>query len=85
MSSPSQLYSCVDATAILKSPVNTSTAKNHWSFGKDNRFKTPKFYCEQFYNLPDTKSDRKAGNYLLIKAWESARKLTYNSIKINCM
>lgn len=61
MSSPSQLYSCVDANAILKSPVNTSTAKNHWSFGKDERFKAPKFYCDNFYNIPDTKSDRKAG------------------------
>lgn len=61
MSSPSQLFSCVDAAAILKSPVNNSTAKNHWSFGKDTRFKTPKYYCDSFYNLPDTKSDRKAG------------------------
>lgn len=61
MSSPSQLYSCVDATAILKSPVNNSTAKHHWTFGTDTRFKTPKSYCDAFYNLPDTKSDRKAG------------------------
>lgn len=61
MSSPSKLFSCVEATAILKSPINNSTAKNHWSFGKDNRFKAPKFYCETFYNIPDTKSDRKAG------------------------
>lgn len=45
MSSPSELYSCVDAKAILRSPVNNSTAKNHWSFSKDNRFKTPKYYC----------------------------------------
>lgn len=61
MSSPSQLYSCVDANAILKSPVNTSTAKNHWTFSKDSRFKTPKFYCDTFYDIPDTKSDRKTG------------------------
>lgn len=63
MSSPSKLFSCVDAVAILKSPHNTSTAKNHWSFSKDSRFKDPKLYCETFYNIPDTKSDRKAGNH----------------------
>lgn len=60
MTSPSQLYSCVDAAAILKSPVNNSTAKNHWSFSKDSRFKIPKFYCDTFYNIPETKSTRKA-------------------------
>lgn len=38
MSSPSQLFSCVDANAILKSPVNNSTAKNHWTFAKGDRF-----------------------------------------------
>lgn len=38
MSSPSQLFSCVDAAAILKSPINNSTAKNHWSFSKSDRF-----------------------------------------------
>jgi len=43
MSSPSELFSCVQADAILKSPINDSTAKNHWSFAKDSRFKRPKF------------------------------------------
>ncbi len=43
MSSPSKLYSCVDARAILESPHNTSTAKHHWSFGKDTRFKPHKY------------------------------------------
>lgn len=38
MSSPSKLFSCVDANAILRSPVNNSTAKNHWSFNKGARF-----------------------------------------------
>lgn len=61
MTSPSKLFSCVDAAAILKSPVNNSTAKSHWSFSKDSRFKESKFYCDQFYDIPDTKSDRKAG------------------------
>lgn len=61
MSSPSQLFSCVDANNILKSPANNSTAKNHWTFSKDSRFKVPKFYCDSFYNIPETKSKRKAG------------------------
>lgn len=61
MSSPSKLFSCVDANAILKSPINNSTAKNHWSFSKDSRFKIPKFYCDTFYEIPETKSDRKTG------------------------
>lgn len=43
MSSPAELFSCVDAEVILNSPVNDSTAKNHWSFAKDGRFKRPKF------------------------------------------
>ena len=38
MSSPSKLFSCVEATAILNSPINNSTAKNHWSFSKGPRF-----------------------------------------------
>lgn len=61
MSSPSKLFSCVDANAILKSPINNSTAKNHWSFSKDDRFKNSKFYCDSFYNIPQTTSRRKAG------------------------
>ena len=59
MSSPSKLFSCVDSAAILKSPINNSTAKNHWSFSKDSRFKVPKYYCDSFYNIPDTKTPRK--------------------------
>lgn len=43
MSSPSKLFSCVEASDILRSPVNSSTAKNHWSFAKDSRFKRPKY------------------------------------------
>ena len=43
MSSPCELFSCVDANAILKSPINDSTAKTHWSFSKDGRFKRPKY------------------------------------------
>lgn len=42
MSSPSQLFSCVDSDALLKSPINNSTAKHNWSFAKDSRFKKPK-------------------------------------------
>ena len=42
MSSPSELFSCVDARAILLSPTNDSTAKNHWTFAKDSRFKNAK-------------------------------------------
>ena len=61
MSSPSKLFSCVEATAILKSPINNSSAKNHWSFGKDSRFKEPKVNCDSFYNIPDTKNKRKTG------------------------
>ena len=43
MSSPSQLFSNVDAKAILDSPANDSTAKNHWTFNKDSRFKKPRY------------------------------------------
>jgi hypothetical protein len=43
MASPSQLFSCVDADAILRSPVNNSPAKTNWSFAKDSRFKRPKY------------------------------------------
>ena len=42
MASPSELFSCVEAGSILRSPVNDSTAKTHWSFAKDGRFKRPK-------------------------------------------
>lgn len=42
MSSPAQLFSCVEAHAILKSPINNSTAKNHWSFSRTARFPTYK-------------------------------------------
>ena len=42
MASPSELFSCVDAQMILKSPINDSTAKTHYSFAKDSRFKRPK-------------------------------------------
>lgn len=74
MSSPSKLFSCVDAVAILKSPHNTSTAKNHWSFSKDSRFKDSKLYCETFYNIPDTKSDRKAGKLSFKKGFGYGKK-----------
>lgn len=43
MSSPSKLFSCVDATAILQSPINNSISKHHWTFAKDQRFKRPKY------------------------------------------
>lgn len=59
MSSPSKLFSCVDAVTILKSPINNSSAKNHWSFSKDSRFKVARSYCDSFYNIPDTKATRK--------------------------
>ena len=42
MSSPSKMFSCVEADEILKSPINNSTAKNHWSMAKDDRFKRSK-------------------------------------------
>ena len=60
MSSPAQ-YSCVDANYILRSPVNNSSAKNHWSFSRGKRFKDPKLVSDVFYDLPDTKNKRKAG------------------------
>lgn len=85
MSSPSKLFSCVEAVAILKSPHNTSTAKNHWSFSKDSRFKDSKLYCETFYNIPETKSDRKAGNYHFRKVLDMEKKQTYNLTKTHCM
>ena len=65
MSSPSKLFSCVDAANILKSPVNNSTAKNHWSFSKDSRFKQSSYYCDSFYNIPKTTSTRKAGIFVV--------------------
>jgi len=55
MSSPSELFSCVQADAILKSPINDSTAKNlvlHLSYS-----------CDSFYNIPGVANNknRKAG------------------------
>lgn len=44
MSSPSKLFSCVDAKAILNNPVNDSQAKFHWSFAKGTRFAKQKGY-----------------------------------------
>jgi hypothetical protein len=38
MSSPSKLFSCVEAKDILKSPVNNSPSKLHWTFSKNPRF-----------------------------------------------
>ncbi len=38
MSSPSKLFSCVDNTTILKSPLNKSSAKSQYSFSKTERF-----------------------------------------------
>lgn len=43
MASPSELFSCVDSQAILRSPINDSPAKTHWSFAKDTRFKKAKY------------------------------------------
>lgn len=43
MSSPSQLFSCVESDAILRSPINNSSAKTNWSFTKDSRFKRPQY------------------------------------------
>lgn len=34
MSSPSKMFSCVEANAILRSPINDSKALHHWSIGK---------------------------------------------------
>lgn len=34
---------------IKNHPLNTSTSKNHWSFGKANRFPSPK--TKYFFNL----------------------------------
>ena len=59
MSSPSKLFSCVDSAAILKSPLNTSSAKNQYSFSKTERFLAPKPYCDNIYELGDCKMTRK--------------------------
>ena len=34
MTSPAKLFSCVDNTSILKSPLNKSSAKSQYSFNK---------------------------------------------------
>lgn len=61
MSSPAKLYSCVDNVAIMKNPANNSSAKQQWSFPRGNRFSYPKPQTDVFYDVPDTKSKRKAG------------------------
>ena len=76
MSSPSKLFSCVDSAAILKSPINNSSAKNHWTFSKDSRFKNSKFYCDSFYNIPDTKNNRKTSTHFAnhrLRVWQKNR------------
>ena len=42
MASPSELFSCVEASMIMKSPLNDSTSKTHYAFARDARFKKPK-------------------------------------------
>lgn len=42
MSSPSKMFSCVEAKDILNSPINDSKAKHHWSFAKGGRFQKQK-------------------------------------------
>lgn len=47
---------------ILNHPVNTSTAKYHWSFSKTPRFKDYRGYTSTIsYNLPSSVSKRKSG------------------------
>ena len=56
MASPSELFSCVDSQAILRSPVNDSSAKTHWSFAKEARFKKSKYQyqCNYLAAIPST-------------------------------
>lgn len=61
MSSPSKMFSCVDNVAIMRSPANNSTSKTQWSFPKSQRFKDHKPPSDVIYDLPDTKTKRKAG------------------------
>lgn len=66
MSSPSKLFSCVDPDVILKSPLNSSVSKMHWSFSRSSRFPKQKpkqqivYYasCDQLYQIPDNKQMR---------------------------
>lgn len=36
------MFSVTTPLQIKNNPTNTSTSKNHWSFGKANRFPSPK-------------------------------------------
>ena len=48
--------------SISKSPLNTSTSKQMYSFPKTKRFMNFKSSsCDHFYNLPDIRSKREAG------------------------
>ena len=44
-----------------KVTINTSSSKQMYSFGKENRFRAYKARTDVFYNLPSTLEKRKAG------------------------
>ena len=50
------------AEQIAKNPLNTSFSKTLFSFPKSKRFDNKLNYdCDKFYDVPDFKSQRKAG------------------------
>jgi hypothetical protein len=46
---------CLDSVSSFKeinqSPLNRSTSKNLWSFGKDDRFQKERVYCDRIYEI----------------------------------
>lgn len=63
MSSPSKLFSCVEADEICKSPLNRSPAKHQYSFSRSDRFKLAKPYCDNIYDLPSMRMSRKTSTH----------------------
>lgn len=85
MSSPSQLFSCVDANAILKSPVNNSTAKNHWSFGKGDRFPNYKIKLLYIYSAVMPCIIYQLQNLIIRLGLDMVKKLIFKLVKIGIM
>lgn len=52
------LTSVMSFNDVNRYPVNNSTSKNLWSFGKDHRFHKEKVLCDSFYELNQMKPNK---------------------------
>lgn len=52
------LNSVSSSKQINKSPLNTSTSKNLYSFSKESRFKQETIACDRIYELPSLRPSK---------------------------